>query len=411
MTSAMEPKLSLYKSRTRCFALDDSDYLIVEPANTSRTLSADTARQMQEVGTRGPAHSVLLWNSDNQISGLIDLDQTREVPIKDFTPIRAVGIAPDLGHRLGKWKRQHRSASGLWSVEFQAPNAHADPISRIFEEHILHPWIGPDLVVHGSAHVIIEAKRFDRNSLREGIRQAREYADADWLFAHYVVFPKDVDYFIVYPARSEKSASLRNRLEGLLKTTRLKDVAIRSSEEIKDVQTAAAQRKARSARSDDPLLEVLKTTGRELRAAGHKLPPAALTPASDPVQNAIEIRQQLLREVPFIDAATWAKWRRGTASKNPSAALGKYKRQNRVFAVRAGNRDLYPRFQFSENAEPLPVIADILKLLSKDAQGWPLLSWFEAENANLKNRKPSAVVASAPSKVLEAARYFYARDD
>jgi hypothetical protein len=102
-------------------------------------------------------------------------------------------------------------------------------------------------------------------------------------------------------------------------------------------------------------------------------PSPGISPTLDSVTNAIEIRERLKRSVNLIDSAKWATWR-GVQS-NPSAALGKYKKSQRIFAVRSGNRDLYPAFQFAANAEPLPVVQKILKLVSKEAQGWPLLSW------------------------------------
>jgi hypothetical protein len=48
----------------------------------------------------------------------------------------------------------------------------------------------------------------------------------------------------------------------------------------------------------------------------------------------------------------------------------------------------YPTFQFSDNAEPLPIIEKILKVVPAEAQGWSLLSWFEAQNTLLDQRKP-----------------------
>lgn len=167
------------------------------------------------------------------------------------------------------------------------------------------------------------------------------------------------------------------------------------------------------AQSIDALINDLEaTTEQALSNASRTIPQSASPPeaVSDPIQNAIEIREHLLQTVHLLDAVKWAKWR-GVKTKNPSAALGKYKNQKRVFAVRAGNRDLYPAFQFSENAEPLPVIAQVLKIVPKDSQGWPLLSWFEARSAVLQDRKPSDVLASAPQKVLAAARRFYSRED
>ncbi len=132
--------------------------------------------------------------------------------------------------------------------------------------------------------------------------------------------------------------------------------------------------------------------------------------SGDRVDHAIAIRERLRRSVRFVDAQEWAKWR-GISESNPSAALGKHKQKNRVFAVQEGNKDLYPAFQFSASAEPLPAMADVLSKVPGDAQGWPLLGWFEAVNSLLGNRSPADVIAQEPSAVSQAAAAFYTRTD
>jgi hypothetical protein len=163
------------------------------------------------------------------------------------------------------------------------------------------------------------------------------------------------------------------------------------------------------ARVLDDVFKTLSSTsaeGQSEESAPVKGNPVSAAGIADPVSNAIEIRERLERSVNLIDSAKW----RGVQS-NPSAALGKYKKSKRIFAVRSGNRDLYPAFQFAENAEPLQVVQKILKIVPKEAQRWSLLSWFEARNALLENRKPSEVLASEPAAVLRAAARFYSRDD
>jgi hypothetical protein len=128
----------------------------------------------------------------------------------------------------------------------------------------------------------------------------------------------------------------------------------------------------------------------------------------DRVDHAIAIRERLRRSVRFVDANEWAKWR-GIGESNPSAALGKHKQKRRVFAVQEGNRDLYPAFQFRANAEPLPAMMQVLATVPGDAQGWPLLGWFEARNPLLGNRSPADALAHDPAAVASAAATFYER--
>jgi hypothetical protein len=122
------------------------------------------------------------------------------------------------------------------------------------------------------------------------------------------------------------------------------------------------------------------------------------------------LRDRLRKDIEMIYAGQWASLA-GNSGRNPSAALGKYKAQGRLFAVSDGNRDMYPAFQFSDDTKPKPAIAQVLTQVPEAARGWPLLSWFNARNVFLKNRKPLDVIDSDPDAVADAADRFFGRDD
>ena len=87
--------------------------------------------------------------------------------------------------------------------------------------------------------------------------------------------------------------------------------------------------------------------------------------------------------------------------------LEEHRKQGHLFAVRVGNDYFYPRFQFSSDARPLPVIADLLSIVPEDARGWALLSWLEAPSTLLSGSKPSDVLTENPSEAIRAAAEFY----
>lgn len=133
-------------------------------------------------------------------------------------------------------------------------------------------------------------------------------------------------------------------------------------------------------------------------------------PAST-VHRQIEQREQLKRDVPLLTAEQWRQLS-GNLGKNPSAALGKYKADGRLFAVPAGRRYLYPEFQFSEkDGRPKEALTAVLRMVPEAARGWPLLSWFNASNVLLAGRKPLEVIDVDPEGVAAAAGHFYGPDD
>ena len=90
------------------------------------------------------------------------------------------------------------------------------------------------------------------------------------------------------------------------------------------------------------------------------------------------------------------------ASKRSHSAA-RWRRQGRVFAVRHGGYSWYLGFQFDDAGRPVPVVADVLRVLDGWSP-WQLALWFVGANPWLERRRPADVLGAAPDGVLRAAR-------
>jgi hypothetical protein len=89
---------------------------------------------------------------------------------------------------------------------------------------------------------------------------------------------------------------------------------------------------------------------------------------------------------------------------NPSSRPNRWKKAGQIFAVPYKGVDLYPLYalELKEGAKPLPVMSDILKILSaKD--DWGKAFWFGSVNTYLQNKMPKELLKSKPREVLRAA--------
>lgn len=123
-------------------------------------------------------------------------------------------------------------------------------------------------------------------------------------------------------------------------------------------------------------------------------------------RNAIE-RAQFAKEYPLLDAERVAHLM-GSGSKHPAALASKLKARGKLFSVKVPpqNRDYYPAFQFDPTTrQPLPAIAEVLRVLGKRLAGWELAFWFTTENGWLENdAKPVALLSADPAAVVAAAK-------
>lgn len=88
---------------------------------------------------------------------------------------------------------------------------------------------------------------------------------------------------------------------------------------------------------------------------------------------------------------------------NPHATIGRWKQQGRVFSIRHGMRELYPRYLLDDNFEPIPAVAEVIRILrGYSPQG--LASWFESTSSFLGGERPREVLPAEPERVIAAAR-------
>lgn len=93
----------------------------------------------------------------------------------------------------------------------------------------------------------------------------------------------------------------------------------------------------------------------------------------------------------------------GLGPANPIGTVSRWKQQGRIYALRHGSKDYYPKYALGPDFHPLPVIKEILALLA--GYGPELLAaWFDSTSRFLGGRRPRELVATEPAKVLAAAR-------
>jgi hypothetical protein len=94
------------------------------------------------------------------------------------------------------------------------------------------------------------------------------------------------------------------------------------------------------------------------------------------------------------------------SAANPSAQPSKWKRDGRIFAIRQGGIDYFPLYGLDETANhrPLPVLKNILSVLSTSKDGWAMAYWFMSVNGWLGGKRPQDLLRTEPARVLVAAQ-------
>ena len=93
---------------------------------------------------------------------------------------------------------------------------------------------------------------------------------------------------------------------------------------------------------------------------------------------------------------------RDAAARNPHAAANRWRADGRIFAITKGGVLYYPRYALDEAFEPLPVVAQVLRVLSSFSP-YRLAGWFESTNSVLGGRRPREILATQPAAVMGAA--------
>lgn len=114
-----------------------------------------------------------------------------------------------------------------------------------------------------------------------------------------------------------------------------------------------------------------------------------------------KLRAEYLREVPVYTATDIHELMHGARLRNPSEPASRWRREKKVFAVRAGRNQLFPRFQFADG-HPRPVIREIMRRLPDDMTPWQTAFWFWSGNGWLDGKSPADALGDR-DRVLEAA--------
>lgn len=160
----------------------------------------------------------------------------------------------------------------------------------------------------------------------------------------------------------------------------------------------------------DRLAESLVEAVRSLTALGDAVE-ALPTQASPQAARAVQATENVVRSVDaefgLLGAAEVGE-RLGSSSKSARNLAGSKHRAGDLLAIRRGNRDKFPGFQFRPDGSPMPVVRLLRTLSSR--HGWSesdLFLWLVTPAGSLDGLRPVDVMQSASgddeTRVLAAA--------
>ncbi len=192
------------------------------------------------------------------------------------------------------------------------------------------------------------------------------------------------DRFFLVPGAQSDPAGAAEVLEAAIKLTR----KVGPAEVMKLLTATAHVRRSPPAR---PVIERADISPTQDTAAGE----AERWPA---------LRCGFLAQYKSVTAPKLAHFT-GSKAKNQSARAHDWVKAGRIFSVNDGAAELYPLFQLREG-QPIPVLDDILKVLTPALSSWQVAFWLTTPNAWTGSwRAPVDILTSEPGKALEAARH------
>lgn len=119
-------------------------------------------------------------------------------------------------------------------------------------------------------------------------------------------------------------------------------------------------------------------------------------------------REKFLSLILVLDSKGVAE-RAGYPAQYASNKIWRWRNAGRVFAIKHGGVDLYPAFQFDDDGQPVPIVAELLTVLRGDATrtDWQNAFWFVGPNSWLRGAAPKDLLQSPADRdrLLQAARY------
>lgn len=114
-------------------------------------------------------------------------------------------------------------------------------------------------------------------------------------------------------------------------------------------------------------------------------------------------RRDFLEEFPALTSSEVADAASSRASNRASLA-NRWREEGKVFAIRLGDRQLYPSFQLGEDGRPLKAVAMAREhLAAGKLSDWQTALWFTSPTGWLGGRRPVDVLSEEPDAVAMAA--------
>jgi hypothetical protein len=94
------------------------------------------------------------------------------------------------------------------------------------------------------------------------------------------------------------------------------------------------------------------------------------------------------------------------SSRNPSSQPNKWKRDNRLFAIRHNGCDYFPVYGLDKDAayRPLPAMREVIKILATKKSSWGMAYWFASVSSLLGGKRPQDLLVTDPQRVIDAAK-------
>jgi hypothetical protein len=86
---------------------------------------------------------------------------------------------------------------------------------------------------------------------------------------------------------------------------------------------------------------------------------------------------------------------------NRSLPASDWKRRGRIFSVTFGGKEYFPRYEFDEAYQPLPLMKGVLAAFGTVADTWKIAAWFHYPNGRIVESGPEGVQAIAPKDALD----------
>lgn len=91
-------------------------------------------------------------------------------------------------------------------------------------------------------------------------------------------------------------------------------------------------------------------------------------------------------------------------ASNRASLANRWREERKVFAIRVGDQQLYPSFQFDEDGRPLKAVAMALEhLAAEKLSDWQTALWFTSPTGWLGGRRPVDLLGEEPDAVGAAA--------